>query len=359
MQSMTVSAETKKKHVFMKIAKTAAVTGVLLLFVLAAYYIGATMGDLLGALVISAFIAYLLLPLQRLFEKKTPKWLGALLSVLLSYGILIATVAILIPRLFNQMSAISGQISVLLGYAGDFIAKIQNKVNEMNIPIEVGDILGDGIGYITEFISQSAKNMIDGIIKFLEKLPVIALAPILTFYFLKDRDYFSEHFVFLIPVKWRAPLNKMFHSADKVIKSYLKTQLLVAFLVGAATMAGYAAVGVQYAPLLGFFMGICEIIPYFGPVIGAIPACIVVLMSSPDKLLWTIVVVVAVQQLEGNFLSPYLMGTHFDINPVTVIAVLWVSGRLLGFAGFIFAIPIYVIVKDICRVVFNKLVKAG
>ncbi len=359
MQSMTDSKEIKRKETFLKVAKIATVTGVLLLFTAAAVYIGISMGELLGAIVAAAFIAYLLLPVQRFCEKHMPGWLAAIFSVLISYGFIVTVVALLIPALINQMSSIMGQISALIGHTGDFVSKIQNKINEMNIPIEVGGIFNDGVSYVTGFISQSAKNMIDSMIGFARKLPVIALTPILTFYFLKDRSYFSEYFVFLIPVKWRKPLNKMFYGADKVIKGYVKTQLTVAFIVGVATMAGYFIVGVPYALLLGVLMGICELIPYFGPVIGAVPACIIVLMSAPDKLLWTIVTVVAVQQIEGNFLSPYLMGAHFDINPVTVIAVLWISGRLLGFAGFIFAIPIYVIFKDICKVVFNKLVKAG
>lgn len=359
MQSTTIQTERKTKYILGKIAKIASVAGVLLVFLIAVAYIGITMGDLLGAIVAAAFIAYLLLPLQKFSEKHLPKWLAAIFCVLLSYGIIIIIASLLIPQLINQMSSIVGQISVVIGYAEDFISKIQDKVNKIQIPIEVGGIFNEGISYVTDFISESTKRLIDSLIGFSRKLPVIALTPVLTFYFLKDRSYFNEYFVFLIPVKWRAPLNKMFYSADKVIKSYVKTQLVVAFLVGLATMAGYFAVGVPYALLLGIFMGICEIIPYFGPVIGAIPACVLVLISVPDKLLWTIVTVVAVQQLEGNFLSPYLMGAHFDINPVTVIAALWVSGRLFGFAGFIFAIPIYVIFKDICKVVFNKLVKAG
>lgn len=359
MLSMTDSTDNNKKRIFVKITKFAAVIGVLLLFSAAAVYIGVTMGDLLGSILASAFIAYLLLPLQKFFEKYMPSWLAAIFSILLSYGVILITVAILLPVLFNQISSVIDQVSIVVDYANDLIEKIQNRINNVNIPLDVDSIFNDGLKYATDFISNAAKGIIEALIKFFQKLPVIALTPILTFYFLKDRNYFSEYFVFLIPVKWRTPLNKMFFSADKVIKSYVRTQLAVAFLVGLATMAGYYIVGVPYALLLGLLMGICEIIPYFGPVIGAIPACILVLISEPDKLIWTIVAVIAVQQIESNFLSPYLMGAHFDINPVTVIVVLWISGRLFGFAGFIFAIPIYVIIKDIFRVIFNKLVKAG
>lgn len=359
MRSMTDSIEIKRKATVRKAVKIAAVTGVLLVFAAAAVYLGATMGELLGVIVAAAFIAYLLLTIQRFFEKYMPRWLAAVFSVLVSYGSLIAVVVLLIPILLEQISAVVGQISDLLVGEENIIGKLQSRINELNIPVDVGNVLGDGITYVSELISGYAKGMIESVLTFVQRLPVIALTPILTFYFLKDRRLFSEYFVFLLPVKWRIPLGKMFYGADKVIKGYMKTQLSVAFIVGAATMVGYFIIGVPYALLLGILMGICELIPYFGPIIGAIPACLIVLMSAPDKLLWTIAVVVAVQQIEGNFLSPYLMGAHFDINPVTVIVVLWISGRLLGFAGFIFAIPIYVIIKDICRVIFNKLVKAG
>ncbi len=359
MLSMKVLTETNKKKLLLNVLKILAVSSIVILFFAAIIYIGAKMGNLLGVVVISAIIAYLLLPVQKLLEKRLPKWFAAIVVVLIAYGSIIAILSFLVPMIFKQLSSVTSQISYITDWINNITTKIQSKINDMNIPISLQDVLGGSITKLMGYLSDMTNSLIEHVISFFQKIPVITLIPILTFYFLKDRSFFAKYLVFLIPVKWRTPLGKIYCGADKVIKSYVRTQFIVAVIVGVATMIGYFIIGMPYAFLLGVLMGICEIIPYFGPILGAIPACIVVLIWDPSKIIWTIIAVIAVQQLEGNFLSPYLMGAHFDINPITVIAVLWISGNLLGFAGFIFAIPIYVIVKDVGKVVFNKLVKAG
>ncbi len=348
-----------KKSALAGAFKMIALAGVIAAFVAFVLYIGVTMGELLGATLAAVAVAYLLLPLVKRMEERLVPWLAALIAVLLSYGVVISGLVLLMPELIRQLGSIGKSVSSLAGHLKAFIAELQIKLNGMGLPVDINSLINNGIAGITGSISDIVKRIIELGVNFIGSLPVITLVPILTFYFLKDRAYFISRIEFIVPVKWRTPICKMYRSADKTIKSYIKAQLLVAFIVGALTSLAYAVIGVPYPLLMGLFMGIGEIIPYFGPVLGAVPACIGVLIASPDKLIWTVAAVVAVQQIEGNFLSPYLMGAHFDINPVTVVAVLWISGRIFGFAGFIFAIPIYVILKDVTVILFNKVVKAG
>lgn len=351
--------EKNKRCVFFRVAKALAIVGILAIFTIIVVYACIKMGGLLSAVLAAAFIAYLLLPLQRIFEKYIPKWLSAILCVVISFGSIVLTVSFLIPVLFKQLNAVTSHVSYIIDWLNNILSKVQIKINEMNIPVSIDKIF-DGWGdRLMAYLTDVSNGLIYKVIAFFEKIPLIFIVPILTFYFLKDRRFFVKYFVFLIPVKWRHPLSKIYKGADKVIKNYVKTQLIVAFIVGFATMIGYILLGMPYSVLMGLLMGICEIIPYFGPVLGAIPACLITLIWDPSKIIWTIGIVILVQQLESNFLSPYLMGANFDINPITVIVILWIFGNLFGFAGFIFAIPIYVIAKDVGKVVFNKLVKAG
>lgn len=355
MQSMTGSKSENNRKIG-NIIKIISIIGIVLVSVFAGFFIVKSMGDLFGSVVFAVIVAYLLLPMQKKLEKKIKPAFSAFLCVTVFFGVIVFVIILVLPILFNEFSSAAYQIKYIVSYLQNLLDKIEDK---LNLGISLSELLSNATKLFEGNAVDIIKNTVNSIIDFFRSLPAMVMMPVITFYMLKDRNYFISKTEFLIPVKWRAVLKNIFLSADRVVKNYVKTQILLAVIVGMATAAGYFLLGVPYAFLLGLLMGICEIIPYFGPVIAAVPACLLVLAVSPEKLIWTIAVIVAVQQLENSFLSPYVMGTNFDINPVTVIIVLWIAGDILGVAGFIFAIPIYVILKNLLSDLFGKLVKAG
>lgn len=353
---MTDSNTKKNNKKIGNIVKSISIIGIVFVSIYAVFFLINSMGDLFGTIVFAMIAAYLLLPLQKMFEKKLKPGFSAFLCVFAVFGVVVLMIMLVLPILFNELSSAAYQIKHVV----DYLQNLLNKTEEtLNLDISLSEILSNTTKLFEDNAVNIIKNVVNSVIDFFKGLPAMVMMPVITFYILKDRCYFISKFEFLIPVKGRAVLKNIFLSADRVIKNYVKTQILLAFIVGIATAAGYFLLGVPYAFLLGVLMGICEIIPYFGPVIAAVPACLIVLAVAPKKLIWTLAVIVAVQQLENSFLSPYVMGTNFDINPVTVIIVLWIAGDILGMAGFIFAVPIYVILKNLLTDMFSKLVKAG
>ncbi|MBE5816889.1 MAG: AI-2E family transporter, partial [Clostridiales bacterium] len=98
--------------------------------------------------------------------------------------------------------------------------------------------------------------------------------------------------------------------------------------------------------------------PYFGPIVGAIPACLVVLMNDPAKIILTILVVLIVQQIENHLLTPYVMGNTTNIHPVIVIMILWVASYFFSFFGFLLGVPLFIILREFCKFFYRTLVKA-
>lgn len=358
MRSMKDLPENKQKTVG-DIVKIIVLVGIAVLIFVLMFFVANIMGKLLGAIIVAIIISYLLMPLQKMFEKHIKRGLAAFLCVAVSFGIVVLVITLILPILIKELSSASAQIGKLAVRLIEIVKSAEDKLRDMNIDVSFGNILSKISFMLETNTTDVIKRFVDYVIGFFKSLPAIVMVPVITFYVLKDRAYLISKIEFIIPVKWRGTLKNLFLSADRVITDYVKTQLLLAFIVGIATAMGYLLLGVPYAFLLGLLMGICEIIPYFGPVIGAVPACLLVLTSAPEKIIWTVAVIVGVQQLENSFLSPYVMGTNFDINPITVIIVLWIAGDLLGIAGFLFAIPIYVILKNLLLNLFNKLVKAG
>src|SRR5690606_20982619 len=108
----------------------------------------------------------------------------------------------------------------------------------------------------------------------------IILIPIIAFYMIKDGDYLREVFWELVPVRWRRQLRIFLQNIDEQLGGYIRGQLLLCLIVGFLSTLLFRFIGIKYPLLLGIIIGVTNVIPYFGPIIGAIPACLVALTVS-------------------------------------------------------------------------------
>ena len=134
---------------------------------------------------------------------------------------------------------------------------------------------------------------------------------------------------------------------------YIRGQLLVALAVGLLTALGLLIVGIPAWLVLGLLMGACEFIPYIGPLIGGVPIALFSLPMGFHALLWGLGVTVLVQQIEGYFLSPRLMGEATGLHPVSVLLLLSAGGLLFGLGGMMAAVPAYVCLRGAVRVLWE------
>ena len=123
----------------------------------------------------------------------------------------------------------------------------------------------------------------------------------------------------------------------------LKTSLFV----GGATCAGLLLLGVQDAFLLGAFMGAMEVLPYIGPLLASIPILLSALMQGTDTAALALAMLILVQQIEGNVISPYFTAASTTIHPLAAIAGVFVLGTLMGFWGILLAVPMLVLIQSI------------
>ncbi|MDR0405818.1 MAG: AI-2E family transporter [Clostridiales bacterium] len=179
-----------------------------------------------------------------------------------------------------------------------------------------------------------------------------ALGLALSFYMLLDREKILSALAGLvpagrIPAEWRRFFANVLRSVDAVLRRFLLGQLGVAAVMSGLLFAGLAALGVRYALLLAVLAGVLEIIPYFGAFLGAVPAVAAALAQSPRKAVWTAVLFIAVQQLEGAYISPKILGDYVGLHPIVTIMAVIVGGRLFGVAGMLLAVPACGILRSV------------
>ncbi|MUK89397.1 AI-2E family transporter [Ornithinibacillus sp. L9] len=310
--------------------------------------------------IILAFIAhYLLNPIVNLLEKiKIKRIWGIIIIILGISGLLTGLVLLSAPAIEAQVKDLVKNFPAYLSEMGDWItAWIQNSIfgayydegynwlisNFSDLPGMIGAYIGNAFEGVRN-VATTVTNVVVAIITF----------PIILFFLLKDASRFKSYFIRLLPPRFRSDVKKILHNMDVQVGSYIQGQIIVASCIGILLFIGYLIIGLDYAITLAIIAAVTSVVPYLGPTIAIIPAIIIALVDSPFMLLKLAIVWIAVQFLEGNFVSPNVMGRTMKIHPLTIIIVLLVAGNLFGIIGVILGIPGYALLKVLVTYLYEK-----
>ncbi|MGO4887381.1 AI-2E family transporter [Anaerobacillus sp. MEB173] len=176
---------------------------------------------------------------------------------------------------------------------------------------------------------------------------ILIIVPFLVFYLLKDFQLLKKISWYLTPRKWRESGRLLIRDIDTSLGNYIRGQILVCLTVGIIASIGMLIIGMPYPILLGVFIGMTNIIPYFGPIIGAIPVLIIALTVSFQMVLMALAVNFTIQLIEGNILSPLIVGKSLHMHPVIIMFALILGAEVAGVIGLILSVPIIAIIKVI------------
>lgn len=183
------------------------------------------------------------------------------------------------------------------------------------------------------------------------------MIPFIVFYLLKDMKMLQRGFLFFVPGSRRKDTAKLLQEIDEALESYIGGQLIVCVIVGVFAYIGYLVIDMPYAILLALVITITNIIPYIGPLIGAAPSILVALTISWKMTLFVLIINLIIQVLEGNVISPMIMGKRLHMHPLLIIIALLIGGEMGGLVGLIFAVPIAAILRVLFQHITLHLVK--
>lgn len=174
-----------------------------------------------------------------------------------------------------------------------------------------------------------------------------------------EPDLYRRGVVRLVPVRHRAFANEILDDLERTIVSWLGAQLILMAFIGAMVALGLWAIGVPYALALGLLAGLLEFIPYLGPILSSVPAILIALSTDAATALWTLGLVVGVQQVENNVLQPLVQKSKVDIPPVLLIVVLFGMGALFGVPGILVATPLLAVAMVLVRRIYIERILEG
>jgi len=180
---------------------------------------------------------------------------------------------------------------------------------------------------------------------------IIGAIGVLAYYMTVEGEFLLRRLLLLMPLNRRDDTRSLLSEMAGTIGSYFRGQAILCGVVGLMSLIGYWAVGLQYAIGLALFMTVCEAIPMVGPALGAIPALLVALSTSPTQALWVLGIVIVIQEAENHLLVPRIMNESVGVNPIVSIVSIAAFGALFGFGGAVLAIPL----AAMLQIVLNRL----
>ncbi|CAM3861041.1 AI-2E family transporter [Mesobacillus thioparans] len=328
-----------------------------LIVVITLYYLG-KLGYLIDPL--QAFIATLFFPLvlSGIFYyllRPVVHFLSRYLSKPMSVVLLFVSLAGGLSSLFYFGGAMIGsQMSNLTENLPEQLSSLSDQSGEMldryNISfIDNRDLEGKAVDYISSIFSDTGDWFTRIFSTITSVVVLLVVVPFLLFFLLRDEDKVRKKLQKIIPAGHEEEGNEILTDVDRTLSTYVIGQFLVALAVGTAMYIGFLIIGIESPLALAIFPMMFEIIPFFGPILGIIPAMLVALIDGPGMVLKVTVLTLIVQQLQSNLISPYIMGKKLHLHPAIVILLLLVGGSIYGFVGILIAVPTY----SVLRVLIN------
>ncbi|MDF2892134.1 MAG: hypothetical protein K0R80_2501 [Clostridia bacterium] len=322
--------------------------------------------SILSPFIIALVIAYLLHPMVKWLELNLFKQVNIkpqykrTFSVLLTYLLIVSGFILFIYSTYVMIGGqitnnvnVNNMIEAIMKYSQRYNDIFQSALTQLetsglssdvkeqfkSLIERMNGLMGSAINAAFDSIKQLGSNLIN-----------ILLGAIIAFYVLKDLEYFKKLTNDCFHVVFRKNSYKntklFFHDVDNVVSKFIRGQLLDAIIVGILCSIGLWIIGLDFPVLIGMTAGISNVIPYFGPIIGSIPAIIVGLLSgSPIKALFAVLVLLLVQQIDGAIISPKVVGESVGLHPVFVILSITIGGAYFGLLGMLLAVPAAGIIK--------------
>jgi len=303
-------------------------------------------------------LGYLLDPIATKLQRIGFNRLGAALVILAVFLVLlIAFLVLIVPVLGHQLSdfvdslpQIIVKLQTLLSsesgkyldssWIGEYAAKFG--LGSGN-PADIQKALGDLVGEAAKWLGTFAKSLISGGAALIGLFSLLVVTPVVAFYILVDWDRMVSTLGSLVPPRFRPEVSMLAADIDKALAGFLRGQSLVCLFLGLWYGIGLTLVGLNFGFLIGITAGFLSFIPYVGSLTALVVSVIVATVQgwpSWHLIVVSLGVVVAGQFLEGNLLSPKLVGGSVGLHPVWLMFALLAFGSLFGFTGLIVAVPV-------------------
>lgn len=321
--------------------------------------------ELISPFIWALAIAYFLNPLMNLMEKnlRLKRIFCLIIIYIILLGLITLFVTIITPRIIENIKNLNNNLSGYFASAEEWLILQSSKLTFLQ-DYGVWDYFEQNLNSIIDSfsgsISSTLSKTLSQLINITSALLSFVLGVVISIYMLKDKEVFLRQIKKLLyavfpqhKVDYMLNLTK---ELNMVFSKYIVGKVIDSLIIGILCFFGLLIIGAPYSGALSSIVGVTNMIPYFGPFIGMIPAVIITLFYSPIKALWVGLFILALQQFDGLYLGPKILGTQVGLKPLWVISAIIIGGGLFGVLGMLLAVPITGMIKTLlCKYINSKL----
>ncbi|WP_316014708.1 AI-2E family transporter [Roseobacter sp. HKCCA0434] len=314
------------------------------------------LGDTLLPFLVGMTIAYFLDPVADRLERAGLSRLWA--TVVITAGVLMTTVLILvllIPVVIDQTEAL---IEAAPEYAETLRVALSERFPDL---LEEGSMLRDAIDSTSETVRARIPDIANRILAsglaVFDFFLLLVVAPVVAFYMLMDWDHMIARIDGWLPREHQDTIRALARRVDDVLAGFVRGQLTVCLILGTFYAIALTLIGLQFGLIIGLFAGLISFIPFIGSIVGGALSIGVALFQFWDQPLWILAVAavfVGGQTVEGNVLTPKLVGGSVGLHPVWLMFALAAFGALMGFTGLLIAVPVAAVIGVLARFGLEK-----
>jgi len=309
--------------------------------------------------IIAAVIALILNPLVTLVRRLRLPRPVAVVAVYLAFFTLLPTAGFLLADpVSGQATSFADDVPQLVQDAGRGLDNLQRFFDDKGINVKIKGENDSALASLQKSLQRGLSEIVSftgELLRLLAELSFyVVLVIVLSIYMLIYAPRIGELVRTVMPPGDGTPEDDFPTRVQKAVSGYVRGQLLFSLIMGASAGAAlwiFGLVGIfpegrTYAFAFGTFFGLMELVPYVGPLLGALPPLVVALVQDPLTALWVGLLFVALQQLEGHVVAPNVFGHALRLNPLLVILALLLGGEIYGFVGALIALPIAAVVRE-------------
>lgn len=319
------------------------------LIALAAFFMRRLLGEALTLILGAAAVAFLLEPLTRVYERRLARPRAALAAMGTVLGALAAAIWLLLPSLIQEATLLARQLPESLKQVQSALASASAWLEAQLPGVRLPEPQLDSA--MLSSLAGGTLSVAGGVADF---SCLVSLMFVLGYFFLCDRDRLLIRMELLVPRAVRPTAVRMGNAVCRELRLYLRGQGLIALAVGALAAVGLALIGLRSALVLGVIVGVLNMIPYFGPVLGGIPAVLAALGGGWKKAALTVFVLWAVQQADGMVISPRILGGVTGLSPAAVLIAIFVGSHVCGILGMLLALPVLMTFRTAYRIFVQR-----
>ena len=293
------------------------------------------------------------------FFRQIRKPISLILAYIISFGIIVFLIGIIVPQLIESFNKLSGNFSSyaetfkkwIFDTAERFLHIELKQDNDLFTMVNnlVKIITGEELkGYVTGLANKFGPNIFDTAIQFTTNIYNVSMGIVMSFYFLACKEkliYQTKKFtVAFMPEKSLPKIFEIAELSNKMFGRYVYGRIVDSMIMGMMCFVGMSIFKFDYSLLISVVIGITNVIPLFGPAIGAIPSIIILLIVNPVEALWFSIFIFTLQQIDGNLIGPKVVGNSIGISGFWIMASVIIGGGLFSIVGMFIAVPVFAII---------------